>query len=195
MVAPGWDPARAASGGRVEPAVGCAAQRFATRLDRALRVHMDDRWLRIYLRDHHAASAGGVALARRALGSTHPLAEQIARDRSALEEVMRQLDVPPSTVKVGLVRIAERLGRLKLNGRLFARSPLSLVIELEALVVGIRGKEALWTALLTAGRRPTGIDLDALVDSARTQAREVDALRLAAAAGVLGSGPKRDIRL
>ena len=56
-------------------------------------------------------------------------------------------------------------------------------------------QEALWTALLTAGRRPTGIDLDALVDSARTQAREVDALRLAAAAGVLGSGPKRDIRL
>lgn len=169
-------------------------QGFATRADRALRVHMDDRWLRIYLRDHHAASAGGVALARRALGSTHPLTEQIARDRKALEEVMRQLDVPSSAVKVGLVRIAERLGRLKLNGRLFERSPLSRVIELEALVVGIRGKEALWTALLTAGRRPTGIDLDALVESARTQAREVDALRLAAAAGVLGSGPKRDTR-
>ena len=158
------------------------------------RVAMDDRWLRIYLRDHHAASAGGVALARRALGPTHPLTEQIARDRRALEEVMRQLDVPSSAVKVGLVRIAERLGRLKLNGRLFERSPLSRVIELEALLVGIRGKEALWTALLTAGRRPTGIDLDALVESARTQVREVDALRLAAAAGVLGSGPNRETR-
>lgn len=151
---------------------------------------MDDQWLRIYLRDHHAASAGGVALARRALGSTHPLTKQIARDRRTLEEVMRQLDVPPSGMKVGLVRMAERLGRLKLNGRLFKRSPLSRVIELETLVVGVRGKESLWTALLTAGHRPPGIDLDALAESARTQAREVDELRLVAVADAFGSEPK-----
>src|SRR5687768_9749763 len=105
---------------------------------------MADAWLSIYLRDHHAASAGGVALARRALGANHPLSQQIARDRVTLEEVMRQLGVPPSGMKVGLVRMGERLGRLKLNGRLFKRSPLSRIVELEVLVVGIRGKEALW---------------------------------------------------
>jgi hypothetical protein len=155
-------------------------------------VAMNDRLLGIYLRDHHAASAGGVALARRVLGASHPLAEQIAGDRETLEKIMRQLDVAPSAVKVGLVRMAERFGRLKLNGRLIKRSPLSRVVELETLVVGIRGKEALWTALQTAGTGLQGIDLEALVESARTQAREVDELRLRAAADAFGGTPARE---
>jgi hypothetical protein len=150
---------------------------------------MADPWLSIYLRDHHAASAGGVALARRTLGANHPLSQQIARDRATLEEVMRQLNVPPSGMKVWLVRMAERLGRLKLNGRLFKRSPLSRIVELEVLVVGIRGKEALWTALRAAGLNLHRIDLDALVESARTQAREVDEQRLIAVAHTLGGSP------
>lgn len=93
---------------------------------------------------------------------------------------MRQLDVAPSALKVGVVRTAELLGRLKLNGRLFTRSPLSRVLELEVLVVGIRGKEALWTALAAAGLSLRDIDLDARVESARKQVIEVDELRLSA---------------
>ena len=151
-----------------------------------------NRWLSIYLRDHHAASAGGVVLARRALGANHPLAQQIARDRVTLEEIMRQLNVESSRMKVGLVRMAERLGRLKLNGRLLQRSPLSRVVELEVLVVGIRGKEALWSALVTTGVSLQGIDLDALVNSARTQGREVDELRLSAVAGTFGRNLTRE---
>ena len=102
---------------------------------------------------------------------------------------MRQLDVPPSGMKVGLVRMAERLGRLKLNGRFFKRSPLSRIVELEVLVVGIRGKEALWTALRAAGLNLHRIDLDALVQSARTQAKEVDEQRLIAVAHTLCGRP------
>lgn len=143
---------------------------------------MENRWLSIYLRDHYAASAGGVALAQRALGATHPITEQIARDRETLGAIMRKLEVQPSATKVALVRTAERLGRLKLNGRLVRRSPLSRVLELEVLVLGIRGTEALWTALRSADREVEGIDLDALIESARMQRREVDELRLSAAA-------------
>ena len=105
---------------------------------------------------------------------------------------MRRLDVRPSATKVGLVRIAERLSRLKLNGTLLQRSPLSRVVELEVLVVGIRGKEALWTALLTAGLSFQGIDLDTLVESARTQARAVDELRLGTVAKTFGRSPTRE---
>jgi hypothetical protein len=146
---------------------------------------MTSRLLRIYLQDHHAASTGGVALARRALGPQHPVAKQIARDREALERVMRQLSIAPSAVKVGVVRVAERVGRLKLNGTLLRRSPLSSVVELEALVVGVRGKEALWTALQKAEVRLED-DLEALVESARAQAAELEALRLRAAASAFG---------
>jgi hypothetical protein len=143
---------------------------------------MTSRLLRIYLQDHHAASAGGVALARRTLGPSHPLAKQIARDRDALKRVMRQLDVTASALKVGTVRVAELVGRLKLNGRIFERSPLSRVVELETLVVGVRGKEALWTALQRAAIGLEDVDLDALVESARAQGAELEALRLSAAA-------------
>jgi hypothetical protein len=141
---------------------------------------MTSRLLRIYLQDHHAASAGGVALARRALGPSHPLAK-IARDRDALERVMHRLAVTPSALKVGTVRVAELVGRVKLNGRIFGRSPLSSVVELETLVVGVRGKEALWTALQRAGISLDDVDLDALVESARAQGAELEALRLSAA--------------
>jgi hypothetical protein len=143
---------------------------------------MTFRLLRIYLQDHHAASAGGVALARRALGPSHPLAKQIARDRDALERVMRQLAVTPSALKVGTARVAELVGRLKLNGRIFARSPLSRVVELETLVVGVRGKEALWAALQRAGISLEDVDLDVLIESARAQGAELEALRLSAVA-------------
>ena len=141
---------------------------------------MNSRLLSIYLQDHHAASAGGVALARRALGRSNPLAKQIARDRDALERVMRQLAVTPSALKVGAVRIAELVGRLKLNGRIYDRSPLSTVVELETLVVGVRGKEALWSALQRAGISLEDVDLDALVESARAQGAQLEALRLSA---------------
>jgi hypothetical protein len=76
-------------------------------------------------------------------------------------------------------------GRLKLNGRILRRSPLSRVVELEALVVGVRGKEALWTALRGAQVSLRGIDLDALVESARGQGRQLDELRLSAASRAL----------
>ena len=113
---------------------------------------------------------------------SHPLAKQIARDRDALEGVMRQLAVTPSALKVGTVGVAELVGRLKLNGKIFERSPLSSVVELETLVVGVRGKEALWTALQRAGISLEDVDLDVLVESARAQGAELEALRLSAVA-------------
>ena len=150
---------------------------------------MDAPLLRIYLRDHHAAAAGGVALARRALGASDPIAAQIAEDRETLEAIMGQLGVSANPLKVGLVQILERLGRLKLNGRFLRRSPLSDVVELETLVVGVRGKEALWTALRTAGVRLEGIDLDALVDSARAQGAAIEARRVGAVANAFVGAP------
>jgi NADH dehydrogenase/NADH:ubiquinone oxidoreductase subunit G len=43
--------------------------------------------------------------------------------------------------------VAEKLGRLKLNGRLRGYSPLSRLLELEGLLIGITGKIALWKTL------------------------------------------------
>ena len=142
---------------------------------------MTSRLLRIYLQDHHAASAGGLALARRALGPSDPLTKQIAEDREALERVMPRRDAERAQsgnrARGGAHRPPEAQWQ-DLRG-----SPLSRVVERETLVVGVRGKEALWTALQRAGiSLEDDVDLDVLIESARAQGAELEALRLSAVA-------------
>jgi hypothetical protein len=112
--------------------------------------------LAIYLQDHLAGSTLGVELARRAaaentgtpLGTTlESLARDIASDRDALREIMSSLGIAPDRFKNALAWSAEKAGRLKLNGRITSHSPLSAVVELEGLIVGVSGKRALWRTL------------------------------------------------
>ena len=148
--------------------------------------------LAIYLMDHHAGSVAGAALARRAArhnsglaggAALHDVARQIDEDRHTLEHVMRTLDVRPSPIKVALARAAEAAGRLKLNGRFVSRSPLSAVVELEALSLGILGKRKLWQALerTTAVAAAGQVDFAALAERAHDQHRVVEATRREAA--------------
>jgi hypothetical protein len=147
--------------------------------------------LRVYLQDHHAAAAAGLALCRRLFGEAHPLTEAITRDRETLEEVMRRLDVTARRPKVALALLGEQLGRLRGVGPLTRQPELGRLLGLETLFVGIHGKRALWTALaLERDPRLEDVDLQALAASAATQAVEVDAARLSAAGRAFASGPE-----
>ncbi len=116
-----------------------------------------DRLLAIYLNDHLAGATVGVELARRLRSSNaddpamaDPLGEvcsEIETDRATLEHVMERLDVRRHRVKAAGAWTAEKLGRLKLNGQLTGYSPLSRLVELELLYIGITGKLRLWKAL------------------------------------------------
>ena len=67
---------------------------------------------------------------------------------------MAALGIPVRRYKVGAAWIGEKAGRLKFNGRLLARSPLSDLEELEMLRLGVEGKAAGWRTLRTlAGYR------------------------------------------
>lgn len=112
--------------------------------------------LATYLNDHLAGATAGRDLARRAArsnrGSRHgpflqDLAEQIDQDRDSLLGLMGELDIGVDRVKVFGGWAAEKVGRLKLNGRLLSYSPLSRVLELEGIALGVRGKLSLWLAL------------------------------------------------
>jgi hypothetical protein len=90
--------------------------------------------LPIYLNDHLAASTGGRELARRAAGANRDtefgpflidLAAQVDADRDQLLNVMAALEVGEDRLKVGAGWAAEKVGRLKLNGRLLSYSPLT----------------------------------------------------------------------
>ena len=145
--------------------------------------------LAIYLRDHHAAGAAGTRVARRvALAAEHDsgnddlrrVASEIREDLITLEGIMRRLGVEPDRTKDTLSRIAERVGRLKLNGRILRRSPLSDLLELETLVVGITGKQALWVSLRNVPA-VQGEQLDQLLERAEEQKRVVENARVTAA--------------
>jgi hypothetical protein len=152
------------------------------------------RLLAIYLNDHLAGSTGALELARRARSANRDtpfedafdrLATEIAEDRDALLDVMRRLEVARDPVKEAAGWLAEKAGRLKLNGRLTGYSPLSRVLELEILALGVEGKRALWRALREVAARDArleGVDLDALLRRAERQRRLLEQQRLRAVA-------------
>jgi hypothetical protein len=148
--------------------------------------------LAIYLNDHLAGATLGVELARRLRASNRDdpefgpaLAEvcaEIEADRETLKAVMDRLEIGQSKLKPLAAMLGERLGRLKLNGRLWGYSPLSRLDELELLQIGVAGKRRLWRALEhTHTGDLSSFDLGALAERATGQLRRLEALHLKAA--------------
>jgi hypothetical protein len=83
---------------------------------------------------------------------------------------MHRLGVSRDPLKIGAGWLAEKLGRLKLNGRLFDYSPLSRVVEMEALIAGTMARLSLWRTLAAAAEpRLDDIDFVLLVERAGEQ--------------------------
>jgi hypothetical protein len=160
-----------------------------------------DSLLAIYLNDHLAGATGGLELARRTakanpdgpLGAfLRRLAGEIADDREALVRIMETLEVGRDRVKVASGWTAEKIGRLKPNGRLTGYSPLSRVLELEGLIVGVNGKRALWQSLLGLAPHEPRLDattLERLADRAESQAEELRRHHRPAAAEAFAGRP------
>ena len=110
--------------------------------------------LAIYLNDHRAGAEGADALARRSARSNtdNAVGEYLGgqfltdlRDERALLEVVRErMGVRSNPVKQMAARVAELIGRAKLNGSLTGPTPLGRVLELEMLIAGVIGKRQLW---------------------------------------------------
>jgi hypothetical protein len=153
------------------------------------------KYLNIYLNDHLVGSTVAVELVERAMGEYEGselgeflsgLKVEIEADRQALLEIMDAAGAKPDQLKQAAGWVVEKVGRLKLNGELLGRSPLTPLVELEGLKTGIAGKEALWHALQAAPGVPTaGHDLDELIARAQSQAAAVEQHRVAAAAAAL----------
>ncbi len=152
--------------------------------------------LTIYLNDHLAGATGGLELFRRAARSAPEparaelarLTEEVQQDRDSLLAIMSAIGVSVRRYKVLGGWVLEKVGRLKANGHLLRRSPLSDLVEMEALVLGVQGKAAGFRALrsIAAGDpRLDATDLDRLVDRAERQTGVLERLRLQAAARTL----------
>ena len=141
----------------------------------------DEPFLAIYLNDQLALGVLWREIARRSARANHGtevgeavgrVADAIAEDVATFEEIMRRVGVPKTPAKPVLAIAGERIGRLKLNGRLRGYSPLSRFEELDFLVMGIDGKVVLWCNLRDhagLGARLPDVDFGALIDRAREQ--------------------------
>jgi hypothetical protein len=150
---------------------------------------MVDKFLGIYMNDQLALGTLWRELARRAQrnNSGTELGEALARVSAAIAEdvetfqqIMHRLGIRIDPLKIGLAVGAERLGRLKLNGRLGTYSPLSRFVELDLLAMGIEGKKILWATLRDlaglASRLPD-VDFDDLIERAERQRADLEPFR------------------
>jgi hypothetical protein len=155
------------------------------------------KYLATYLNDHLGGSTSGLELVRRAASENKGnelgvflsgLATEIAADRDTLKEIMAELGVGEDRLKVAAGWLIEKVGRLKPNAQLTGYSPLSPLVELEALELGIQGKLAMWRALLeVAGQPPLDAPrLQELAARAERQAADVERHRLQVARPALG---------
>jgi hypothetical protein len=153
--------------------------------------------LAVYLQDHHAGSVTGLNLARRIAGENRGtpygeelagIADEIEADQRTLEELMAELDIGTDRIKDTVAWGGEKLGRLKPNARWFSYSPLSRLLELEGLMLGVTGKLGLWRALERVAPEIEGLDgfdFAALAARAADQRTRLEDLRLTAAAEAL----------
>ena len=157
--------------------------------------------LAVYCNDHIAAAAGGIELVSRMIGAhrgtsyedgLRQLLDELRQEKSDLERTARALGLPIRQYKQVAVWVAEKASRLKLNGRLVSRSPLSSLVEFEFLASAVRGKRSGFETLriaATVDRRIDPVLVESLIDQAHRQYLWLTDARREVAASVFGGDP------
>jgi hypothetical protein len=157
---------------------------------------VSDEALSAYLNDHLAGSVGAIELIERAIQENagnllarrlEPELEAIRKDQVIVRDLIQRIGSSESRLKKAGAWLAEKAGRVKLGGT-DEPTELSRMETLEALVIGIHGRWALWRALrVVADRHPVlrDLDLDALERGTAEQHDRVEEWRLEAAREVL----------
>lgn len=141
---------------------------------------LDHDLLELYLNDHLAGATAGRARANHMVKAYRDLpihadlrllAAELEEEHTILGRLIEQLGLTRKWYRQLPVEVGERLGRLKLNGRVFRRSPMTPLLEVELLRGAVNAKMGLWE-LLHAESVTLGLD-DAewatLADRARDQ--------------------------
>jgi hypothetical protein len=152
--------------------------------------------LSTYLQDHYAGSAAGIELFKRAADQQSDpvvrtalakMVQEVEEERTALERYLTAVGAKPDPLKNAGAWMAEKLARLKPNGELIRRSPLSDVVELEALRIAVEGKAAGFRTLRSLADdepRFDAAELDSLLTQVAQQIEDLEVLRMSTAAKV-----------
>lgn len=143
-----------------------------------------------YLNDHLAGSVGAIEMIKRLMKAYEgkrieeffkQLYVEINSDQDDLRELMRALEVKESHARRVAAWMGEKLIRPKIRLLRDETRSMGLFQALEALVLGIKGKEALWHTLLSVTETWPPLkrfSLQRLKQRAMEQGDQVEAKRL-----------------
>lgn len=163
---------------------------------------MHDEHVRIYLNDHLAGSVNAIELIEHCLKHTPSgslstflaaLKTEIEEDQQVLRDLHARIGGEENAAKKATAWLADKVNRAKMDHALTGYSDLSRLEELEELMLGIRGKLALWTSLEAVtrpGERFSDVDFRALQQRARHQHDQVEHHRVEAARKALITQPE-----
>jgi hypothetical protein len=154
--------------------------------------------LATYLNDHLAGSVGALEIFDRLIKEHEDqtivsffreMKEEIEDDQLQLRQMMGALGVGESSVRKAGAWVGEKLSRAKLT---LGDKGVGFVQALESLVLGIKGKELLWRALLAVQESWPELkrfDLHRLLEHAVTQGVRMDEKRIEIAGSVFREYP------
>jgi hypothetical protein len=155
-----------------------------------------EKLLKIYLNDHLAAVTALAQAAGRSASSNrgtelesvlHRVANHLDDCKRDLESAIHAVGGKQDRLKLGAAWMAEKAGRLKLNGQLTGYSDLSRLIEIEWLSAGIHAQASMWRSLEEAGdERLASIDFADRIAASTEIASELERHRGDAARRALG---------
>jgi hypothetical protein len=160
---------------------------------------MNKKDLTTYLNDHHAGSVGALELLDHLIETfkTKPLAQffedlrsDIEADKQTLKDLIDKIGAEESSAKKAGAWLAEKFSRAKIRVSNSEEDQLGSLQALEALVLGISGKRALWAALAAAAEdvpQLRGFQFAQLEQRAVDQRDRVEAKRLEVARMVFRS--------
>ena len=161
----------------------------------------DPALLGIYCNDHLAAATGGIELVSRMLsqhrGTTHEakleeLLDELREEATALRSSMAALQLPVRQYKQVAAWAGEKLARLKLNGHVLTRSPLSDLVEFEFIATAVLAKRCGFETLRVVAAADKRLDaalLERLIAQADKQHTWLADARREVAAQVFGGDP------
>jgi hypothetical protein len=157
--------------------------------------------LGIYCNDHLAAATGGIELVSRMLGihrgtpyepKLEQLLDELREERAGVRSSMAALGIPVRQYKQAGSWLGEKLSRLKLNGSLLSRSPLSDLVEFEFIATAVLAKRAGFETLREIAAVDPRLDaalLDRLITQADKQHEWLADVRREVAGGIFGGDP------
>lgn len=141
--------------------------------------------LSLYLSDHISGATAGVArmshMAKQYKSTPHGvalhrIAGELREERAFYLDLVKRLGLPRRRYRQGIAWLAERVGRLKLNGRLLKTSPMTPVLESELMRGAIIAKLGGWRVLRDY-HEELGLEagtLDTFIEQAERQVGDLD---------------------